>query len=111
VSKLLHALALTARFVVSVLRSGVHTAILILSFGQRPEPALVRMKLAPLTEVGAALLGSLVTLTPGTTAIDVDLERDELLLHLLDGSDPDATVREIREQFEVHVVALFGRPA
>jgi multisubunit Na+/H+ antiporter MnhE subunit len=106
--KLLHALALLMRFSYSVVRSGVHTASLILRLKSRPEPALVRMKLAPMSDSGAALLGSLVTLTPGTTAIDIDLERGELLLHLLDGSDPAATVREIRAQFEGHVVALFG---
>lgn len=111
-SKLLHALALLLRFSFAVVKSGVHTAVLILRQSSRPEPALVRMKLAPMSESGAALLGSLVTLTPGTTAIDIDLERGELLLHLLDGSDPAATVQQIRAQFEGHVVALFGaRPA
>lgn len=110
--KPLHALVLLLRFALSVLRSGVHTASLILRLRSRPEPALVRMKLAPMSESGAALLGSLVTLTPGTTAIDIDLERGELLLHLLDGSDPAATVRGIRAEFEGHVVALFGaRPS
>jgi multisubunit Na+/H+ antiporter MnhE subunit len=108
VQKPLHALVLLLRFAFSVVRSGVATAALILRVKSRPKPALVRMKLAPMSESGAALLGSLVTLTPGTTAIDIDLERGELLLHLLDGSDPAATVQQIRAQFEGHVVALFG---
>lgn len=106
--KPLHALVLLLRFALSVVRSGLGTAALILRVKSRPEPALVRMKLAPMSASGAALLGSLVTLTPGTTTIDIDLERGEMLLHLLDGSDPAAAVQQIRAEFEGHVVALFG---
>ena len=56
-----------------------------------------------------ALLGSMVSLTPGTTTIDIDMERKELLLHVLDASDTDAVVAGIRRDFEPGLRALFGR--
>jgi multisubunit Na+/H+ antiporter MnhE subunit len=68
---------------------------------------LARMQFSDLDPVGAALLGCMISLTPGTTTIDIDMERGEMLLHLLDASDPASTIAIIREQFEPHMRALF----
>jgi multisubunit Na+/H+ antiporter MnhE subunit len=101
------ALRLLARFLWQVVASGLATAWLIVRPGARPQPALARMPIAGLSETGAALLGCMVTLTPGTTAIDIDMQRGEMLLHLLDGADPEAAVAGIRRHFEPSLVRLF----
>jgi len=62
-----------------------------------------------MSEQGAALLGCMVTLTPGTTTIDIDMASRELLLHVLDATDTDAVVDGIRRSFEPGLIALFGR--
>jgi multisubunit Na+/H+ antiporter MnhE subunit len=100
------AVALAATFLWQVVNAGVATAWLILRPGKRPQPALVRMRFAGLNETGAALLGCMITLTPGTTAIDIDMERGEMLLHLLDGSDPDAALASVHADFERPLRAL-----
>jgi multisubunit Na+/H+ antiporter MnhE subunit len=100
------AVALAATFLWQVVNSGATTAWLILRPGQRPQPALVRMRFAGLSETGAALLGCMITLTPGTTAIDIDLERGEMLVHLLDGSDPDAALASVHADYERPLRAL-----
>jgi multisubunit Na+/H+ antiporter MnhE subunit len=50
----------------------------------------------------------MVSLTPGTTTIDIDMERRELLLHVLDASDTTALVDGIRKEFEPGLKVLFG---
>jgi multisubunit Na+/H+ antiporter MnhE subunit len=50
----------------------------------------------------------MVSLTPGTTTLDIDEDRRELLLHVLDASDLDALVQGIRTEFEPSLVVLFG---
>lgn len=106
---------LALRFARAVLVSGLETVMVILKSGRPgatpPAVALVRVRFAPMSPRGAALLGSMVSLTPGTTTIDIDLERRELLLHVLDASDPDALVAGIRRDFEPGLRALFGREA
>ena len=106
------ALSLALRFVGAVLGSGLQTAGVILrqasGRGAPPPSALVRMRFAPLSTRGAALLSCMVSLTPGTTVIDVDLARRELLLHLLDASDAPALVTDIRRRFEPGLRVLFG---
>ena len=109
------ALLLLLRFLRAVLVSGLQTVRVILASGRPggtpPPVALLRVGFAPMSERGAALLGAMVSLTPGTTTIDVDMERHELLLHVLDASDPDALVAGIRRDFEPALVRLFGRPS
>jgi multisubunit Na+/H+ antiporter MnhE subunit len=67
------------------------------------------MSFAPMSDTGATLLGCLITLTPGTTTVDVDMEQRFLTLHLLDGRDPETAVAGIRMDFERYIIEIFGR--
>ncbi len=106
------AVVLLIRFVKAVLVSGLQTVAVILKTGMPggspPPAALVRVRFAPMSEPGAALLGSMVSLTPGTTTIDIDMDRRELLLHVLDATDIEGMVAGIRRDFEPGLCALFG---
>ncbi|MBB5014403.1 Na+/H+ antiporter subunit E [Rehaibacterium terrae] len=105
--KLLTVFSLLLRFLLEVAKSGLATAWLILRPGVRPTPGLVRMRYAGLSDTGVALLGCMITLTPGTTVIDIDNQRRELLIHLLDDSDPAAVVANVRRSFETPLRRLF----
>jgi multisubunit Na+/H+ antiporter MnhE subunit len=99
-------LRLALRFIAHCVLSGVATARIIV--GRRPtRSGLVRLRIAPMSETGAAVLAALVSLTPGSSAIDIAPERSEILLHLLDLDSADGTVAGIRRDFERDVAALF----
>lgn len=104
-------LRLVALFLRAVLVSGVQTLRVIVRARRRHPPpvALLKVGFAPMSETGAALLGCMVSLTPGTTTLDIDMHRRELLLHVLDASDTRALLRVIRRDFEPGLVALFGQ--
>lgn len=76
--------------------SGWATAWVILIRPHRIRSGLVRMDYGPLGDTGAAFLAALITLTPGTTAVEIDTDRHELLLHLLDLDQAEATLAQIR---------------
>lgn len=103
---------LLLRFLRAVLVSGLQTVRVILASGRPggtpPPVALLRVGFAPMSAQGAALLGCMVSLTPGTTTIDIDMEHRELLLHVLDASDTGSLVAGIRRDFEPGLLALFG---
>lgn len=111
-NKAVAALVLLLRFLKALVVSGIDTVKVIVRAGfgarQAPPAAFVRVGFAPMDERGAALLGCMVSLTPGTTTLDIDMQRRELLLHVLDASDTDALVEGIRRDFEPGLVALFG---
>ena len=101
---------LLVRFFWQVLVSGFTTLRIVVRRGPLPPAGLIRMEYAPMSETGTVLLGCMVTLTPGTTVIDIDLDRHEMLLHLLDLTDAEATVVSIRQEFERYLTPLFGLP-
>jgi multisubunit Na+/H+ antiporter MnhE subunit len=105
------AITLALRFFVAVVRSGVQTTRTIL----RPDPAMrpgfIDYRFAPMSEAGATLLGSLITLTPGTTTVDIDMASRRMWIHLLDARGAEATRDEIRAEFEAPIRVLFGTGA
>lgn len=110
-SRLGTALLLLLIFAKAVVISGLQTVLVILRrtfTGQRPAAGLVRMRFAPMDERGATLLGCLISLTPGTTTVDIDMDRRELLLHLLDTSQAAEAIAGIRRDFEPSILRLFG---
>ena len=110
IRRALLAARLLATFLWQIVTSGVTTAWLIVRPGRRPQPALVRMGFSGLSETGAALLGCMITLTPGTTTVDIDMARSEMLVHLLDGADPAASLASVHEDFERPLRELFPPP-
>lgn len=107
-NKLGAALYLLWRFPVEVVSSGWSTGWLILAGGGRLKPGFARMSYGQLSETGAVALGLLITLTPGTTTVDIDPVRRELLLHLLNACDEEGTMNAIRRRFVRPVRILFG---
>lgn len=107
-SKLRAFALLVLRFLIEAALSGLTTARLILVGGRELQPGFARMSYAGLSETGAVVLGVLVTLTPGTTTVDIDPVRRELLLHLLDATQAEDAIAAIRRAFEPRVRVLFG---
>lgn len=71
-------------------------------------PVFVEVPLDLRDPFAATVLGSIVSLTPGTVSIDVDRERWVLKLHALDAPDPDALVRDIKLRYEAPIREIFA---
>ena len=107
-NKLTAAVLLPLRFGWAMLASGVQTVAAIVRRGLAIGTALSLIAIAAL---GAALLVCMISLTPGTTVIDIDLVRREMVLHMLDANNAAAEVDAIRRDFEPPLLAWFGESA
>jgi multisubunit Na+/H+ antiporter MnhE subunit len=111
-NKLTAVVLLPLRFGWALLGSGVQTVAAIvrrgLAIGAPPAATFVRIRFAPMSDQGVALLGCMISLTPGTTVIDIDLVRREMVLHMLDPSNATAAIAAIRRNFEAPLLAWFG---
>jgi multicomponent K+:H+ antiporter subunit E/multicomponent Na+:H+ antiporter subunit E len=109
------AFGLLLRFLWAVVVSGIDTIQVILRStfapGRAPRAGFVRFRYAPMSDQGAALLAAMITLTPGTTAIDIDPETRIMTLHLLDADGAEDAIADVRRTFEPPLVKLFGVPA
>ncbi len=100
------AITLALRFVLRSVLAGAGTARLILA-GRPGHPGLVRTAIVPMSETGLALYGALVTLTPGSTVIDIDVARGEMTLHVLDTTQAEHEIALMRQEFEAPLARLF----
>lgn len=111
-NRLTAAVVLPWRFGWAIVTSGVQTIAAIvrqgLAIGTPPPPAFVRIDFSPMSAQGAALLGCMISLTPGTTVIDIDMARRQMVLHMLDTSQTANAVDAIRLEFEPPLMAWFG---
>ncbi len=110
--KLLVAVGLFLRFLWAVVISGIDTIRVILRSTFAPDRApragFVRFRYAPMSDQGAALLAAMITLTPGTTAIDIDPDTRIMTIHMLDADGAESAIADVRRTFEPPLVKLFG---
>jgi multisubunit Na+/H+ antiporter MnhE subunit len=101
-------LVLVWRFVSALVVSAWATSLTILAASDAPGRGFARLHCADVSEAGVMLLAAMVTLTPGTSTVDIDMERGELLLHVLDTEDIETTLATIQRDFLLPIQVLFG---
>jgi multicomponent Na+:H+ antiporter subunit E len=109
--RILTAIVWFPAFVVGCLRDMTKGTWLVARYvvGIRPleHPGIVRIPIGPRTPVSRGMAGFVITLSPGTFLLEIDEETDEMLIHAIDATDPDALRQDYEsfyERFERHVV-------
>lgn len=77
-------------------------------------PGIVRIPIGERTPVSRGMAGYIITVSPGTFLVDVDDETNEMLVHAIDASDPDALRRHYQslyQGYERHVVPALPKEA
>lgn len=113
--KLFSALHLFWQFILALAASAKATTDIIMrassGVDNLPPTQIIKMPFAPMSAMGASIMGCMITLTPGTTTIDIDMEQHQFLIHVLDATDIEAVVQDIRNSFEPDLLVLFGEGA
>ena len=84
--------------VAGVLQGTWDVALRVLRVRPLDAPGIVRVPIGERSERGVAISSLATTLSPGSVLIDVDRERGDLLVHVIDASDPDG-VRDAMPRF------------
>ena len=87
-----------AAVLADVISGAWDVALRVLHLRALEQPGLVRIPIGERSERGIAVSALATTLSPGSVLIDVDRERGDLLLHVIDASDPDG-VRDRHARF------------
>jgi multicomponent K+:H+ antiporter subunit E len=102
------ALRLLGRVLVDIAVANIEVARLVLGPIGRLRPAFVTVPLAVSNPHVATMLASIVSLTPGTVSVDIDLEAGTLFVHGLDVADPEALTQAIKARYEAPLKEIFG---
>lgn len=101
-------LGFVAWYALAVLEASRDVARIALRREVAPSPAVVAVKLASRDERLVTLVAALVTLTPGTLALDYDPETGEVFVHALNAATGDE-VRQAVAELEGRLLAWLGR--
>lgn len=96
---------LSARVVVDIVRSNIVVAKLILAYRREYTPGYVHIPLDLHDPHGRALLGCIVTYTPGTVWVDVS--NNILTLHVLDLENEAAWIKLVKQRYERTLMEIF----
>lgn len=86
-----------AWFAAEIVKASVDVARIVVASKVAPSPAVITMRLEDRREGVATLIGLLLTLTPGTMALDYDSETGEMAIHALNATSVEEVERGIRE--------------
>jgi multicomponent K+:H+ antiporter subunit E len=93
-------LRLAGTILYDILVANIAVARLIIGPRAHIRPAFIRMPLRLQGNVGVSLLANVITLTPGTLSASLSPDRSELIIHALQGDDPEAIIADIRARYE-----------
>ena len=65
------------------------------------------MPIGERSELGVAVTGLLIGLSPGSLLLDVDSERQAMLFHVIDARDPDAVRAQIDHFYQRYQRRVF----
>jgi len=91
-----------------LLLSSLRIAHDVITPGPQRHPALLVVPLDLDSPTQITVLAHLVSLTPGTLAVEVSADRRCMLVHAMFAPDPDALRREIKVGYERRVKELFS---
>lgn len=80
---------------------------LVLGPRHRLKPRFFTVPLATSDPFVATILGSIISLTPGTVTIDIDMESASLLVHGLCITNEAATIAAIKARYEAPLKEIF----
>lgn len=100
--KLLETARLIGFFVYELALANVRVTIDVLFTRSRIRPAIIAVPLEARTDFEITTLANLITLTPGSTSLDVSEDRTKLFVHLVDigDSEIDEVIDSIKRGIE-----------
>jgi multicomponent Na+:H+ antiporter subunit E len=106
VRKVAQVLNLALFFIWELILSNLRVALEVLTPGYQLRPGVIAIPLDAQTDAEIMLLTTLISLTPGSIALDVSADRHELYLHSMYINDPEQARRQIKDGFERRVLEV-----
>lgn len=105
--RILYGFELFFYFFKELVKANLLVAKSVLESNDKLRPAIVQIPLDVKTDLPITLLANMITLTPGTLSLDISKDRKFLFIHVLDTSDVEQTVTEIKSGFEKRLLRLY----
>lgn len=109
-SRVVAAVKLIAVLVWEQIKSTFHVASLVLSPKLNIRPGIVTIPVEVTSDIEITALINMITLTPGTTPLDISEDRKRLYVHVINLTDPDLSSSNLlatKRRFEALIREVF----
>jgi multicomponent Na+:H+ antiporter subunit E len=93
-------------YALEVVRANLRVAFDVVTPALRARPGIVAVPLDARTDAEITLLANLITMTPGTLAVDVADDRSVMYVHAMFVEQPEAFAQAIKDDLERRVLEL-----
>ncbi|HIQ28786.1 MAG TPA: Na+/H+ antiporter subunit E [Sulfurovum sp.] len=90
-----------------IIISNIFVAKLILGKNSALKPDFLEIPLDIEHPLGLSILTSTISLTPGTVSVDLNHDRDVLIVHALHVDDVEAEIQTIKSRYEKPLMEIF----
>lgn len=94
---------LVVRLGIELLKATWATLRAVYAPADRLKPAILAVPLGTTSDFGITLFANMITLTPGTTTLDVAQDHSCLYVHALDAPDPEQAALDMKASLESSV--------
>ncbi|HEV3498531.1 MAG TPA: Na+/H+ antiporter subunit E [Actinomycetes bacterium] len=98
---------LLAALLAEIARGTWDVALRVLGLRPVEHPGIVLVPIGERTELGVAVTGLLIGLSPGSLLADVDSERQAMVFHVIDAHDPDAVRAQVDHFYQRYQRRVF----
>jgi multisubunit Na+/H+ antiporter MnhE subunit len=98
---------LLAALLAEIARGTWDVALRVLGLRPVEHPGIVLVPIGERTELGVAVTGLLIGLSPGSLLVDVDSERQAMVFHVIDAHDPDAVRAQVDHFYQRYQRRVF----
>jgi multicomponent Na+:H+ antiporter subunit E len=95
-------------FLKEVVLANIQVAQLLFRGAEQVKPALIEVPLRISSSRDIYLLSSMITLTPGTLSVEVNEDRNSLLVHVINTEDANEVLKSIQIGFEDRLLFISG---
>lgn len=90
-------------FLIELAKSTWGVISAVLAGNDRLRPAIIAVPLDVRSDAGITLFANMITLTPGTTSLEISEDRSTLYVHALDVAAPEYAAQSMKDTLETQV--------
>jgi multisubunit Na+/H+ antiporter MnhE subunit len=107
VSRTIHFVPFVGITVWEILIGSVRVALIVMGIRKLDHPGIVAVPIGERSKFGVMVTGITTSLAPGSIVLDVDWDRNMMLVHVIDASDPDQVRADIQELYDRYQRKVF----
>jgi multisubunit Na+/H+ antiporter MnhE subunit len=105
--RMLHFIPFAGITIWEILIGSVRVALIVVGLRKLEHPGIVAVPIAGRSKMGVVVTGITTSMAPGSIVLDVDWDRQLMLVHVIDASDPDKVRADMQALYDRYQRKVF----